>query len=190
MIVTLAELKAELGITDTGDDAALGQLINALQGRFEDHCSRRFDLAERTERYNGGTHFINLHAYPVTLVIEAKHVAPDGSETVYAQGEDFYLANVRGRIISDVRVPFPEGVENMCVRYLGGFVSAGTTPKAGEYTMPEGLRRVLLMQAAYEWRNHANLGLASVNAQGSSISLSPAALLPEVRDGLAEYRRL
>ena len=190
MIVTLAELKAELGIADTADNNALTQLISAIQGRFEDLCGRRFDRAERTERHNGGTSFINLRAFPVETVAEVKHIAPDGTETVYEQGSDFYLVTYRGRILTEQRVPFPEGVESMSVRYTGGFVPAGTSPQAGQYAMPDGLRRVFFMHAASEHRNRTNLGLTSVKAQGSSISLSPAALLPEVRDGLAEYRRL
>lgn len=191
MIATLAELKTELGLTDTADDAKLTALMERIQGRFEDFCARGFELAAVTgERHNGGMPFVNLFRFPVVSIAEAKYVAPDGAETVYAEGDDFVVSYSRGRLIRLSGAEFPDGVENIRVSYTGGYTAAGATPSGGALAMPEGLRRAFVMQVFFEFKNREQIGKASVSAGGASVSLAPARLLPDVEETLAPYRRI
>ena len=186
MILTLAELKAELGIADSQEDALLAARAAELQGRFEDHCGRLFDRATvSAEEHNGGARAIYLRRFPVESValVESRE-----GET-FTLDEDFFLYHDRGVLVVYSGL-WPDGFRNLRASYTGGYVAAGTTPSAGQSAMPEGLRRAFRMQFAYEWRNRVNLGRAQVNAQGGSIQLSPAGLLPDVEKGLAPYRRI
>lgn len=49
--MTLAELKADLGITDTTDDTILKAVLDAASRAVDLHCSRRFFVETRTRYY-------------------------------------------------------------------------------------------------------------------------------------------
>lgn len=190
---TLAELKAELGITDTTDDTALTELIKGLQGRFEGYCSRRFERSVGvTALFDGGTKYICLPRWPVESVASVK-IDADGDFTspdeTLTENDDFYLKKERG-ILAFAGDLWPEGVDHIQVVWTGGFVAAGTTVQSGQYEMPYDLRRALFMQAGFEWRNRRSLGAASVSSNGQSMTIAPAQLLPEVTAALFQLRRI
>lgn len=49
--LTLAELKADLGITDTTDDTLLKAVMEAASRAVDEHCHRRFFVESRTRYY-------------------------------------------------------------------------------------------------------------------------------------------
>jgi hypothetical protein len=194
-IATLAEVKADLGISDTADDAVLTRTLEGLQGRFEARCNRLFARAENvTEYFDGGTRALYVQRYPIesvaSVIIDSDRVF--GSEDALVEDDDYVLNQEQGTIIWSGVHGWPSYVVARAIQvvYTGGYVAAGTTPSAGQFPMPEGLRGAFLLQAGFEWRNRLNLGKQSVGAQGANVSLAPAKLLPEVESVLAPFVRM
>ena len=190
-IVTLDELKAELGIPDAKDDGELLRLIEGLQGRFEDRAGRRFLRAEDTEYFDGGVTSLFVRRFPiergsVSVWVDADQVWGDAD--LYTETEDYSVHVGRGRIVH-LGGKWPLIVQGIKVTYTGGYVPAGEAVGEEQTPMPDGLRGIFLLQAAFEWRNRTNLGKSSMGAGGVSINLAPAALLPEVATTLEMYRR-
>lgn len=190
-IVTLAELKAELGIADYKDDAALQRLLDGLQGRFEDLTNRLFARAEGTvEYFDGGQRCIYPKRAPVESVSQ---IVIDGAREFDADdaldADEYWLDPTGTRILPWGTGPWPAGAGNIKVTFTGGYVAAGTAAAAGQFPMPEGLRRAVFMQAAFEFRNRTHLGAASMSAQGLNVQLAPAKLLPEVEEALGPFMR-
>lgn len=192
VIVTLDEARQNLGIEDTRDDAALARTIAGLEGRFEDHLRRLLARCEgQVDTMDGGGRWLFLRRFPVETVTEVRIDAAQnwGDETI-VDATDVRLNAERGYLAyGPCGVPWPAGVCNIRVTYTGGYVPAGQTAGTGQHAMPEAIRRALLLQLGFEWRNKNNLGAASVSAQGASVALAPAKLLPEVEDALAPYIR-
>ena len=192
-IVTLAEMKAELGLGDTTDDAVLTRWMNGLQGRFDDECGRALLRgADIEEIHDGGESWLFLARFPVESIASV-HVAADQdwSDVNKLSASDYILNKPRGRLMpAGIGDKWPEGAQNIRVVYAGGFVACDGVVGAGQSAMPETIRRAFFIQAGFEWRNRLELGKASVSMQGQSVQLAEAKLLPEVRDALATYRRI
>ena len=175
-MATITELRAEAGIPDSNDDAELTRRALGLQGRFEDHCNRLF----KREVGRVETHFyhrtIFLDLFPIEQITSVK--VENVEVGSWALRSDRGVLRVDGNDPSDI-------VE---VTYTGGYSAAGT--QVGEFPMPEGLRRALFLQFGYEWRNKNQLGNASMGAQGVSVQLAPADLLPDVKAALSKYTRI
>lgn len=194
-IATLAEIKADLGITDTTDDAVLTRLIEAVQGRFDTYCRRIFlEVAARQEIHDGGTSRIFVEAWPIESVSE---VVIDGdqewgsAESILAS-DDYLVDNRRGAILyGRGDVAWPSGKQCVRVTYSGGLVASDGTAANGYVDAGhlQTLKRALMMQVEFEWRNRLTLGQQSASMQGASVSLAPAALLPEVSAALSPLVR-
>jgi hypothetical protein len=192
-IVTLAEMKAELGLSDTADDAVLTRWMNGLQGRFDDECGRGLlRSADLEEILDGGESFLFLSRFPVESVASV-HVAADQdwSDANRLAASDYILNKGRGRLMpAGIGAQWPQGAQNIRVVYTGGFVACDGTPAAGQSAMPETIRRAFVMQLGFEWRNRLELGKSSVAVQGQSVQIAEAKLMPDVREALSAYRRI
>ena len=186
-VLTLAEMKAELGLTDTRDDAVLTRWMEGLQARFDAYCERTFERGVNVEEtHHGGETAIYLRRFPVET-ISAVYV--DGAAVA---ADDYRASKHRGvlRYGGAQPVAWPGGNESIRVVFTGGYVPAGTNAGATQWPMPENVRRAFTIQAGFEWRNRANLGKASMSAGGQSVSLAEAKLLPEVREIIDGMRRM
>lgn len=192
-IVTLAEMKAELGLTDTNDDAVLTKWMNGLQGRFDDECQRPLLRgADIEELFDGGSSWLFLARFPVESIASV-HVSADQdwSDANKLAAADYVLNKPRGRLmVAGIGDAWPEGAQNIRVVYTGGFVACDGNVAAGQMAMPEAIRRAFFMQLGFEWRNRLNLGKANISMQGQSVQIAEARLLREVRDVLELYRRI
>ncbi len=193
-ILTLAEARAELGLTDTADDEVLARWMDGLQGRFDGFLKRTLARAtDAVELLDGGEPVLYLKRWPVESVTSV-HMDADqvwDAASLLDSG-DYRLSALRGTLVRGVdgMIRWDKGVQNVRVVYSGGFVPAGQTATAAQFAMPDDLRRAFAMQLGYEWRNRRSLGQQSVAAQGVSVSLAPAALLPDVEAVLNPYRRM
>jgi hypothetical protein len=193
-IVSLAEMKQDLGISDTRDDAALTLWMEGLQGRFDDHLDRVLLRNERVEIHDGGESFLYLKSFPVESVttVHLDHDQEWNADSLL-NATDYRLRADRGLLTFGSFGPimaWPEGFQNIRVAYVGGYLATGTSPGEGQTAIPDAIRRCFFLQAGFEWRNRTNLGKESVSAQGASVALAPAQLLPEVKSGLQPYRRI
>lgn len=192
-ILQLEEMKRELGITDSKDDAALTLWLEGLQVKFESHCERDFLRSTSvTEYFDGDVTSLLLRRYPVESIASI-HIDVDqdwDDDNLLDSDDDYLLQPNRGKIFyGRGNTKWPEGRQHIRVVYTGGYVAAGQAVGAGQTAMPDDLRRAMLLQAGFEWRNRLQLGRESVSGQGATVSLAPAELLPEVKAILSLYRR-
>lgn len=212
-IVTLAEMKAELGLTDTTDDAVLTRWMEGLQGRFDQFTNRRFLRTEGiVETFDGDESFLYLANFPVESITDLR-IDPAGQfGAATVMGTDRYRLNAERGLVAYGPVPggyaygasasgllpwpvgsgtmrWPTGFQNIRVTYTGGFVACDGTVGAGQFAMPEAVRRGFFLQLGFEWRNRLNLGKSSVSAQGQSVQIAEARWLPEVKQLLQQFMR-
>ncbi len=187
-ICTLDEIKAQIGIDDTEEDAALTIWVDGLESRFERYLQRKLLRQVDREQYfsgRGDSRVVYLDLFPVESITEV---------TIEEQAHSGYgLIRNRGRLLySDVLdgTSWPYGDDNIRVVWTGGYVAAGEVVGAGQHAMPDDIRRALILQVSYEWRHKEQIGLKSVGMDGTNISMAPASLLMEVKDSLGPYRRI
>lgn len=65
---TLANVKTQLGVTGTTDDALLTKLQAAADDFIARHCGRAFDGGSYTEDLDGGSRMLVLTNYPIQAV--------------------------------------------------------------------------------------------------------------------------
>lgn len=191
-IVTLDEIRKELGITDTGDDANLAALLEGLQSRFDSYLRRTLlRAANVTERFDGGGTWLLTMLFPIESVASV-HVDADQTwgEDALIPASDYVVHTQRGRLALKGGGPWEEGFQNIRVIYTGGYLAGAAAPAVGQYGMPEAIRRAIRMQAGFEWRNRSMLGQQSVSAQGTNINLAKAEMLPEVKELLDDFKRV
>lgn len=195
-IASLAEMKAELGITasDTADDTNLTGLMTRMQGAFDSHCRRRFAAADgAVEIHDGGSPAIWLMRPPVHALTS---ILVDG--VAIDVDDDIYGPSPAGRIVWAYNAAkWPGEVAGIRVTYDGGLFDANGALASGALdgdpnaaSDAAAIRRAFFMQVSFEWRNRMTLGAASLSAQGQSVSLAPAKMLPEVETILRNYARL
>lgn len=201
-IATLAEIKADLGITDADDDLTLQRWLLGLQGRFDTHCRRTFLYqAVETEIFDGGAASLYMRRWPITGVHSIKIDADQDWDAAAAlSSADYVVAPRRGRIVYGRGTGnWPDGAQNIQVVYAGGFVkSDGTAAAYVDEGDLQALKRAFAMQASYEWRNRRTLGMAAVSAQGVNVqqsaggmlSMAGQTLLPEVESALKPLVRM
>ena len=74
--------------------------------------------------------------------------------------------------------------------YTGGYVMPGTSPGAGQTTLPADLEQAALEQLAYWFQNRDKLGLLRYRPnQGTYIQLDKLDLLPSVAAVLRQHAR-
>lgn len=194
-IVTLAEMKAELGLTDTTDDAVLTRWMNGLQDRFDSHLERTLlRAADVEEIHDGHGTWLFTKNFPVESVASV-HISPDQTwdSSTLIDATQYVVNKPRGRlqlIGTGFGAFWPEGQQNIRVVYTGGYVACDGTPSATQTAMPEAIRRAFFLQLGFEWRNRTKLGVKSFGAQGVNVQVADAELLPEVKQALAPFRRI
>lgn len=194
-IATLAELKADLGLADTTDDAVLTRAAEVLQGAFDARLHRTLLYsASVTEVLDGGVRYLQLRQYPivsVSSVVLASDQDWTNGDILDASVPDYLIRSALGNLIyGNGTENWPEGDQSIRVIYAGGYTAAGSTPGAGQTAMPESLRRAFLLQLGYEWRNRLHLGQAQVSGQGGSVNLAPVRWLPAVAELLDAFERV
>lgn len=181
-IKTLDEMREELGVKDSEDNTLITNLLEGIQGRFDDFLERTLLRGvDVEETFDGNCRWLLPKRYPIesisTLFIDEDEIS----------GASYRVNTTLGRILyGNGMYKWPEGFQNIKVVYTGGFAATG---EPGQYAMPESIKRALSMQAGFEWRNRRNLGQQSVSGQGVNISLAPAKLLPEVQEALWSFKR-
>jgi len=192
-ILTLAELKSLVGISDTDEDTLITLWAESLQDRFDDHCNRSLVIGNYEETFDGGGSWLFLDAYPVVSITS---ITIDSTALTAA---NYTLNNARGRIAyQEGEAEWPDGEQTIVVSYRGGYVATGDTPATGETAMPGAIKRAMMLQFEHEWRNRQHLGISQVSAKGVSINagaqvslaLKRQTLMPEVESALLPYVRM
>jgi hypothetical protein len=84
-IATLAEMKHELGISDSQDDMALTRAMEGLQGRLDGFLNRGLASASQTEQiFDGDVLSLFVRSFPIESV----------SEIIVDQDQDWLATDV------------------------------------------------------------------------------------------------
>ena len=203
-IVTLAEMKAELGVEDTNDDAVLTEWMEGIQGRFDEYCQRIFLYeADEEEIFDGDVTSLAVKRWPIDSAADISiYIDADqawGSDTLL-DSDDFRVNYRRGRIVYGTGTSkWTAGFQNIKVVYSGGFVkSDGTAATGVEATQLDALRRAFFMQLGFEWRNRETLGITQISQSGAArqvgagvaLALKGKTLMPEVAETLRPFMRV
>lgn len=156
-LATLAALKADLGITDSSQDAALGAALDQASAAAERYCRRRFGVAEYQQhityhwRQASEPIGVILRAYPVTSLTAATRNG-DALDVLRIEvdnevGLAFWL-DERGN-----RCAFATG------QYRLNFKAGYNLPEGEEddeaQPLPDDLQRGVLLLAASVWYGRA-----------------------------------
>ncbi len=191
MLTQLATVKDRLGIlpADTQYDAMLTRCIQAVSGRFDRECGRRFARnASATHEFPGRAREIMPECYPVESVarFELKETEVDG--WVERTGVEYLLRSwcvvSLGSALSSVEYSVGR------ITYSGGYVLPGTTPGGGQTGLPADLEFAASEQVASWFYNKEKIGLIRHWPNtGTYVVLSQQPLLPMVGATLKRYQR-
>jgi hypothetical protein len=193
--ITLAVLKASLGISDTVDDTALEQAVEAASRAIDGHCSRRFwtdSTATARVFYPDTPYVCRVDEFHTTTDLAVK--TDTGDDGTYEQtwaSSDYQLEPLNG--VADGR----EGVPYRQVRAVGDYTFPTTnasnrapvqvTAKWGWAAVPEPVQQACLLLAAELFkRKDAPFGVAGFGDFGAVRIREDA----RVMSMLAPYRRV
>lgn len=188
MLAELQTVKDRLVLTDAVDDALLTNFIQAMGGRFEQFCNRRF---ERTVGATWEFDADRTEVIPDRLPIEAVtalELKTDEATGWVAQTDITYL--LRRQAVVSLETPLGSIRELGRITFTGGYVLPGNVPGAGQTALPVEISGALVEQVAYLYQNRNRLGLVSVAAEGGSIQqFAQLDLLPSVKEVLRKHER-
>ena len=202
-IVTLEEMKREVGLEDEEDDRTLTLWMEGLQERIDNFLNRTLlRAAAATEYHDGGERFIYTKHWPVESVASID-IARDkdwaNGTTLDADATDYLVNEARGKISYGMGTNlWPAGFQSIRTILAGGFVASEDTPGSGQTAMPGWARRSMVIQAGFEYRNKGDMGITQTNANGATkqigagvaLSLKGKTLLGEVEQTLQPHRRI
>lgn len=189
MLLTLANLKTRLAISNSADDTALTALITQISAQVAKYCDRVLEREVAAVEYHNPRSFITLEHYPVEALALYEDSERDFSEsTLLVEDEDYvYKANNGHIYLLCGLSTMPYSIKAIVT---GGYVAAGSTPGAGQTAIPDDITLAILQQCEFVWKNHPEFGRQSINLQGQSVSVASFGLLDGVKDILNRYRRL
>ena len=163
-----------IGVSVTGDDAVLQELITAISDQAIAHMGRDIKSQAYTRRFDGnGTVRLILPDGPLTAVSSLSiggvviSAAPDSESSGYLFDEDG---------ITLIGYSFTRGKSNVLVTYTSGYA-----------TVPTIVRNAINQQVAFEYKSRSRIGQTSVSMGGQSVSLSTEELLPGVQAKLNAF---
>lgn len=183
-LCSVNDVKTAKGISGTGEDTRISNLIGRVQAMFDSYCNRVFEGADWIEYFDGKGLDSVWVSNPPIYNVTALYDSPDRT---YGDGdlmdaEDYVIHSVEGRIRL-VDGTFGDGVLNVKVHYKGGYGSGYTTP-------PGDLVEALIEQVIFIHKRLQNedLGVTGRSLQDGSITFEARDLLPSVKMVLDRYR--
>ena len=172
-MIVLATVKAHLGVTSTDDDVVLQDLLNSAIQRVGEACNRELVKEEREVTFDGdGSGTISL-PHPPVVMGDAGSVEINGE---LIDAKEFALDSGAG--ILRRNGVFPEGFQNVKVKYTGGFetfpaeikdailevVAIGYAKRKGNLTDENCVQRVKSVRNGDQSVQYENVNAAGVVA--------------------------
>ena len=194
-ICTLADVKDRLGITKTDYDVLINRLIVGAESVFEAYIHRPLivNAADVPEYFTALGSFLQLNRYPVISITSLKEALDydfDSADALVAD-TDYRILNIgTNGVLKKIYSSWFPADDCIQVVYRGGYTSAGQTPGEGETALPADIREAAIEQVSFIYKRRDDIGLASVSAEGGSISkFAPLDLLPLVKKILDRYKK-
>lgn len=200
-LVSVATVKARLGISSTDQDAQIASLISSVSARMAAVMLRHTKSARRTEsrQLSPGRNLISLKGAPIVTVHSVKWgETPDLSATnPLVEGTDYFVVKQQGTIRflqtapafrtgAIQRAAHPSQIE---IDYTGGLADTPENLIANGYG---DIAEACAMQVAYlrQRLERGAIGASSSETGGSKLNYDgPYDLLPDVADVCARYTR-
>jgi hypothetical protein len=177
-LATLAQLKQDLTITETANDAQLQRLLDEVSAWFLNQINRGALLtATYTERRNGyGGDSMVPKFYPLTAV---SAVTVNGVSI--PQSPD----GIQGGFIFDELTIYTVG----CYRFRKGRLNVELDYTAGYATVPAEIERGVLDQCIFMFRRLPKLGTVTQQMQGITVAtFSQKDMAPGLQNLINSYR--
>lgn len=138
-VVTLAEAKLQLNMTDTASDAELAVFISAASEAIEDYVGA---VVQRpvTETFDGGLEQVLLSKTPVASVTSVT----DNGTVLASSAYRVSTAGVLSRVAGRFRLRFWDGVQSLTVVYVAGKV-------ADTASVPQRVKMAALIIVQHLW---------------------------------------
>ena len=186
-LVSLADLKTVLTISESTFDDILNFMINAASEGFQRIVGCNLVYATRTAVKvdgNGGTR-LRLPHWPVVSIS-----ALTENDVALTENTDYYLNAKLGVLIKGGVSVWSTGLRNIVATYISGYKIDATVP-----LLPYDIRQAIIMQAGYWWKQMDKEDWGQISqsfGDGSSITLYSIIkedLLPAVRKVAEGYHR-
>lgn len=147
-IISLADLKAYLGISGSGEDTILNFIVDGVNEAIVAFCGRSFNRATYTEYHDGsgGLDAVHVRARPLVSVTScylssnyyggSNNSGAFPAETLLTENSDFIVDLNRSAVVL-INRPWPMGVKNIKLVIVAGYS-----------TMPDDLVLAALQLAA------------------------------------------
>lgn len=145
----LAELKEWLGITTTGEDAALGALLNAALESCEAFTGIMPIECECEEILPVSSGWMRLETRPVHAITGLEAILADGPRV--AMAAHAYAVEIAADGAGLVRILDPGLAARVAIRFASGLAS-------GWNALPDGLRHGVVRLAAHHYRQREGGG--------------------------------
>lgn len=136
VLATLNQVKAALGITGSGDDALLAELLDRAESMMAGWLSLDedgFASKERTERYDGeGASELILRHKPVTAIDSITVGGSEWSVDAVILDARLGIIGVQGSAWGGPSPAFPFGFRNVEVTYTAGYAAQADVPDSVE----------------------------------------------------------
>jgi hypothetical protein len=197
-LCTLADIKTRLGLSITDNDDIIEQIIDGIDGFFDNYTHRKLLLTDSaiTEYYglDPGLRRLLLRRYPIVSIISIKEASDYDfvdAEALVANADYRLVNSGLNGIILRLDGHWLSGEDTIQVLYRGGYCGANEMAGEGEYDLPQELHDAAIMQACFIFKRKDDIGLDSVSTLGGSISkFAEIELLPLVRQVLDKYKQL
>lgn len=118
-MITLVNLKIDLGIVGTDQDAKLQRLIDRATKMIQKYCGREFNAIARTEVFKGtGTQYLNLKEHPIISVTKTEVNVGSSEEPVWEE-ITCYVKKETGQLY--IHSGFFRAENRYRVSYVGGY---------------------------------------------------------------------
>ena len=195
-LTSLTDVKAFLEKTDSTHDSLIEIFINGMSPYFEVYTGRLFEKTERIKKFDAGTRYIFLPAYPVDLSVtfeiyyRGTKLVRGGVDSDYSISPDYFLEYETG-IITFNNIYTPINPQDLEVTWTGGFglISDSDSDDYGVLDVPDNLRLAATIQVSYMFKNRQNLGQSFVALPNGQIAMSNKfTLLPLVKEMLQKEK--
>lgn len=164
-LTTLAAVKTELSISDSGSDDILTELINRASGLIEAHCDRHFEYSAAVAEAAAGfgltmlqvarTPLLSLTSITydtATVDSDSYSIHSAGAGTIYREGGWVWTA---GSLANIARDPLPGTEQKLyTVTYAGGYVTQPQVDDDGTLTrtLPYDLEQACILAVVQSYR--------------------------------------
>lgn len=157
-LVTLAEIKSEIGQTSSDLDARATYFGEWAEGWCERYLSARFKAESRAEYYSGNQPFIQPRILPIASITSIVDTFDDAS--AFTLDTDFTLRDDLIYFGASGERPFiwPQGHHRYLVTYVAGYLGTSQTPTPmGAVSPPAGIKAAVLVLCRRIWKTRGGI---------------------------------